>query len=61
MNVRLDKRFLIKNTNLVIYTSVWNAYAQKNVAEYYWNDEEQKIDEVYQWTMLPIIGIEYEF
>ena len=61
MNVRMDKRFYFNKTNLVIYASVWNAYAQKNIAEYYWNDTDQTIDEVYQWTFLPILGVEYEF
>ncbi len=61
LNVRMDKRFFFSKTNLVIYASVWNAYAQKNVAEYYWNDTDQTIDEVYQWTFLPIVGVEYEF
>ena len=61
MNVRMDKRFFFNKSNLIIYASVWNAYAQKNVAEYYWNDSDQSIDEVYQWTFLPIIGVEYEF
>jgi len=36
-------------------------YDQNNIAEYYWNDEDQKIEEVRQWGMLPILGIEYEF
>jgi len=61
LNLRLDKRFFFNKTNLVIYASVWNAYGQKNIAEYYWNDDEQSINEVYQWGMLPIIGIEWEF
>ncbi|MCF7859730.1 MAG: hypothetical protein K9N09_11690 [Candidatus Cloacimonetes bacterium] len=47
--------------DLVFYFSVWNAYAQDNIAEYYWNDEKQKVDEIYQWTMLPILGLEWEF
>jgi outer membrane receptor for ferrienterochelin and colicin len=61
MNVRLDKRFFFNKTNLIIYVSVWNAYNQKNIAEYYWNDTDQTVDEVYQWTLLPILGVEYEF
>jgi hypothetical protein len=61
MNLRFDKRFYFTKTNLVIYFSVWNAYAQNNIAEYYWNDEEQKVDKIYQWTMLPILGVEWEF
>lgn len=61
LNLRLDKRFYFNSTNLVIYFSVWNAYSRKNIAEYYWNDEKQKIDKIYQWTLLPILGVEYEF
>jgi outer membrane receptor for ferrienterochelin and colicin len=61
MNLRIDKRFFFSKTNLVIYVSMWNAYNQKNIAEYYWNDTDQTVDEVYQWTLLPILGVEYEF
>jgi len=61
MNVRIDKRYFFNKTNLVIYISVWNVYNQKNIAQYYWNDTDQTIDEVYQWTLLPILGVEYEF
>jgi len=61
LNLRLDKRFFFNKTNLIIYASIWNAYNQKNIAEYFWNDEEQSIDKVYQWTLLPIVGVEWEF
>ncbi len=61
LNLRVDKRFFFSKSNLVIYASVWNAYNQQNIAEYFWNAKEQKIEEVYQWTLLPIIGVEYEF
>lgn len=61
LNLRVDRRFNFKRTNLILYLSAWNAYNQKNIAEYYWNDEEQKTDKIYQWLMLPIFGVEYEF
>ncbi len=61
LNLRLDKRFFFARTNLVLYLSVWNAYNQQNIAEYFWNDKDQTVDEVYQWTLLPILGIEWEF
>jgi hypothetical protein len=44
-----------------IYASVWNAYNQKNIAEYFWNNEDQEVKEVYQWGLLPIVGVEWEF
>ncbi|MBD3169466.1 MAG: hypothetical protein GF307_08280 [candidate division Zixibacteria bacterium] len=43
------------------FVSLWNAYSRKNVATYSWNEIEQKEDTMYQWTLLPIFGIEYEF
>jgi len=43
------------------YNNFWNAYNQKNIAEYYWNADEQEVEEVYQWGLLPIVGVEWEF
>ncbi len=61
LNVRVDRRFHFSGSNLVFYLSIWNAYAQKNIASYYWNQAENKKDVIYQWTMLPIFGLEFEF
>jgi hypothetical protein len=61
LNLRFDRRFSFSSSNLIFYLSVWNVYNQKNVAEYYWNDQEQKLDVIYQWLILPIFGLEYEF
>jgi hypothetical protein len=61
MNIRLDKRYNFKHSNITAYISVWNVYNRKNVANYFWNDKDQKVDEVYQWGLLPIFGLEYEF
>ncbi|MBU0473005.1 MAG: TonB-dependent receptor [Bacteroidetes bacterium] len=61
LNVRVDKRFAFSNSNLVIYLSVWNVYDRKNEASIYWNQTTNQQDVVYQWGMLPIFGVEYEF
>ena len=61
MNIRIDRRFNFGHTNLIFYLSIWNVYNQKNIAEYYWNDKEQKQDVIYQWRILPLFGLEYEF
>ena len=61
LNLRIDKRFAFSGTNLVIYISVWNVYDRKNIATIYWDQSENKPDVVYQWGMLPIFGVEYEF
>ncbi len=61
MNIRFDRRFNFISSNIVFYLSVWNVYNRKNIANYFWNDKDQKQDEVYQWGLLPIFGVEYEF
>ncbi|HNW60376.1 MAG TPA: TonB-dependent receptor [bacterium] len=61
LNLRIDRRFTFSRSNLVAYLSVWNAYNRKNVAAYFWNEARRKTDVIYQYTALPIIGLEYEF
>ncbi len=61
LNIRFDRRFHFKESNLVLYISVWNLYNRKNVATWYWNPMTKQQDAIYQWQMLPIFGLEYEF
>ncbi|NOY60504.1 MAG: TonB-dependent receptor [Calditrichaeota bacterium] len=61
LNVRFDRRFYFRESNLVFYLSVWNAYNRKNIATFFWNENENKQDVIYQWSLLPIFGIEFEF
>lgn len=61
LNIRFDRRFNYEHSNLVFYLSVWNAYNQKNVASKFWNGDTQKVETIYQWSTLPIFGLEYEF
>jgi hypothetical protein len=61
MNIRIDKRFYFSSSSLLVYLSVWNVYARKNVAFYYWNEVTNEIDTQEQWGMLPVLGVEYEF
>ncbi len=63
LNVRIDRRYHFGSTNLVLYFSIWNVYNRQNVAMYYWNEsaETPGQDTMYQWTTLPIIGVEFEF
>lgn len=61
MNLRCDRRFHFANSNLILYFSVWNAYNHRNVAAYFWNQAENKPDAIYQWSLLPIFGFEFEF
>jgi hypothetical protein len=61
LNLRVDRRFNFAGSNLTAYLSVWNAYNRKNVASYFWNEIENRPDVTYQWTLLPVFGLEYEF
>ncbi len=61
MNLRTDRRFHFSGSNLILYFSVWNIYNRQNVSSYYWNEIEQKQDAIYQWSLLPVLGMEFEF
>ena len=61
LNVRCDRRFNFKGSNLILYASIWNAYNRENVGAYYWNEIDHKQDTMNQWGLLPVIGMEYDF
>ena len=61
LNLRADRRFTFASSNLVAYLNVWNGYNRRNVAGYFWNEAERKVDTVFQFGLLPVIGLEYEF
>jgi len=61
LNIRYDQRVFFKKSTLTFFLSVWNVYDRKNIADYFWNIEEQKVDKIYQWRRLPVFGIEYSF
>ena len=61
LNVRVDRRFNFDRSSLVLYLSAWNVYDRKNVASYFWNKITASPDTEYQFGMLPILGVEYEF
>jgi hypothetical protein len=61
LNVRFDRRFHFSKSNMVFYLSVWNVYNRQNVSAYFWNQIENEQGAIYQFSMLPIFGLEYEF
>ena len=61
LNLRVDRRLTFSGSNLVAYLSVWNLYNRKNIAAWFWNEAKKKVDVIYQYSALPIIGLEYEF
>ncbi len=61
LNARIDRRFNFSGSDLICYLSVWNAYNRKNVAQYFWNEVKNRQGTIYQWGILPVFGLEYEF
>ncbi len=61
LNLRVDRRFNFKKSNVILYISAWNVYDRKNIFTYYWDYTERKVKEVEQWRFLPLVGIEFEF
>lgn len=58
---RVDRRFFMKRTNLVVFLEVWNAYNQQNVETDYWNIQTQRVDRATQFNLLPVSGVKFEF
>jgi outer membrane receptor for ferrienterochelin and colicin len=61
LNLRVDKNFYFNSTTLVVYLNVMNVYNRKNIAAYLWNEVKNEPKEMYQWGLIPILGIEYKF
>ena len=59
--IRADRRFAFKSSNMVAYVSLWNAYSRENVEYYFWNVQDNRTDQQNQFSLLPILGIEFEF
>lgn len=60
LNLRVDKNFYFNSTTLVIYLNVMNVYNRKNVAAYLWNELKNEQKTMYQWGLIPILGVEYK-
>ena len=61
LNIRFDRRFNFRTSNLIFYMSIWNVYGRENIASTYWNEIDNEPDQFKQWGTLPVIGLEFEF
>ncbi len=61
LNIRVDRRFYFGKSNLIVYLDVWNILNRKNVYEYEWDGFYQAPAGQHQLTILPMLGVEYEF
>ena len=60
LDIRLDRRFYFKGWSLVVYFDFINFYNRKNVWSYSRN-EFGEVENIYQFTTLPIGGFNVEF
>ncbi len=61
LDLRVDRRIHFRDSSLVCYLSLWNVYDRRNIEQYYWNEVSNTRDAMLQWSLLPIIGLEWEF
>lgn len=61
LNLRVDKRFDFRSSNLNVYVSVWNVLNRRNPFGSTWNMIESRPDFTFGWGLLPVLGLEFEF
>lgn len=59
--IRVERRFQVGHSNVRAFLSAWNAFNRKNVAQYFWDGTAGAVEPIYQWSFLPVFGIEWEF
>lgn len=60
LDLGFNSRYNFDGWNLVVFLSIQNLYNRKNIAAYVYNSD-GTIDNVYQFSILPVAGIEVEF
>jgi len=61
LNLRVERRYNWRKSSMVVFLSIWNVYNRENVASRYWDEINNREETMYQWTMLPVGGFEWEF
>ncbi|GJQ62500.1 MAG: collagen-binding protein [Melioribacteraceae bacterium] len=60
LDLAFNSRYNFENWNLVVFLSIQNLYNHKNIAFYIYNSD-GTTDNVYQFSILPVAGLEIEF
>ncbi len=60
LDIRLDRRFMFKNWNMVTFIDIMNVYARDNIWMYAYQSD-GTIDNIYQFQVFPVGGITIEF
>jgi len=60
-NLRIERRFNFKRSQLYLYLGALNLLNRKNLDRYFWDRIENKKGSIYQAPLLPVFGVEYNF
>lgn len=61
LNLRGERRFFFKKSNLVIYLDIWNVLDSENIYEYEWNSMTGNLEGRTHLPLMPIFGLKFEF
>jgi hypothetical protein len=61
LDLRADRRWTIRGTQLIAYLDVQNANARRNVSAYQWDARTRTVEPVEFLVILPSIGVNWEF
>jgi hypothetical protein len=59
--LRVDRRFFVRGTGLTTFVSLWNAYSRTNVEARFWNVTDGGVEDREQFSVLPVVGVEWTF
>lgn len=60
LDIAFNSRYSFGSMSLSVYLSLMNIYGRDNIAFYQYNSD-GTIDDVLQFSLLPVVGIEFEF
>ena len=60
LDLRIDRRYMFKNWNMVTYFDIMNIYGRDNLWSYRYNGDGTR-EEILQWQVFPVGGITIEF
>ncbi len=61
IDLRADRRFIFKNFNISTFIEVWNLTNHENVINYEYSDDFLKKEPVILFSLMPMIGLSFEF
>jgi len=61
VDLRADRRWTIRRTQLIAYLDVQNANARRNVSAYQWDPRTRTVEPVEFLVIVPSIGVNWEF